>query len=74
VTLVSLPSVHLLFFLCAREGKPVPISIVRGLAALKDLVHRFDMQHAVIEMGARDLHVIGKAEAPLDLRAMARSG
>ena len=64
MTLVPLATAHLPFFLCAREGKPVPISIVRGLAASGTSC--FDMQHAVIEMGARDLHVIGKAEAPLE--------
>src|SRR5215831_3060854 len=29
-------------------------------------MHRLDMQHAVVEIGSGDLHVIGEAEAPLE--------
>jgi hypothetical protein len=38
----------------------VPISILRGLAAFADHI---DMQHAVVEIAAGNLHIIGEAEA-----------
>jgi hypothetical protein len=66
VTLVPLATAHLPLFLCAREAKSVPNLDRVRLDRLGDLVDQFDMQHAVIEMGARDLHVIGKAETPLE--------
>ena len=29
-------------------------------------MHQLDMQHAVVEIGSGDLHVIGEAEPPLE--------
>ena len=43
----------------------LPIAILRGLAASGTSMHRLDMQHAVVEIGSGDLHVIGEAEAAL---------
>jgi hypothetical protein len=40
----------------------------RDLARLGDLVNQVHMEHAIVELGAGYLHVVGEAEAPLKRR------